>query len=189
MPASLPPTVHRQLTQPESVEAAVAAMQSFIENGDRETFQVAVAVYCVGACERGDEVQTVLGALCRLAVDLEGPRARDEDVLARPTEMHSLIFSGIMRAFYGDLAVDRQRGASAQRKADAPQHIKSGTWPKPPVDLGDLSNVSRERFKSVRRDVEQRLRRVSADLPEDDFQRLVDKVSYEKVRSESRSTF
>ena len=188
MTASLPPAIHQQLTQPESVEAAVAAMEVFIQKGDRETFQVAVAVYCVAACERGDEVQTVLGALCRLAADLEGPRGSHEDILARPSEMHSLIFSGIMRAFYGDLAVDRQRGASAQRKADAPQHTRNGTWPNPPVDLGE-SNVSRERFRAVRKDVEQRLRRVSGDLPEDDFQRLVDKVTHEKVRSESHAVY
>lgn len=188
MTASLPPTIHRQLAQPESVEAAVAAMELFIKKGDRETFQVAVAVYCVAACERGDEVQTVLGALCRVAADLEGPRGRDEDVLARPSEMHSLIFSGIMRAFYGDLAVDRQRGASAQRKADALQHTKNGTWPNRPVDLGE-SGVSRETFRLVRKDVEQRLRRVSGDLPEHEFQRLVDKVAHEKVRSELHSAY
>lgn len=134
MTASIHPTIHRQLTQPETVEAAVAAMKSFVAKGDRETFQAAVAIYCAGACERGDEVQTVLGALCQLATDLEGPTPKAESVQTRPTEMHGLIFSGILRAFYGDPAVDRGTGARAQRKADAPQHVKSGTWPNRPVD-------------------------------------------------------
>jgi hypothetical protein len=134
MTASIHPTIQLQLTQPESVEVAVAAMKSFIAKGDRETFQAAVAIYCVGACERGDAVETVLGALCQLATDLEGPRSQDETLLSRPTEMHSLIFSGILRAFYGDPAVDRGTGARAQRKADASQHAKNGTWPNRPVD-------------------------------------------------------
>ena len=86
-----------------------------------------------GACERGDEVQTVLCALCCLASDLEGPGS-DGDVLPHPTVLHSLIFAGILRAFYGDAVVDRAAGARAQRKADAPQHVHSGTWPRRPVD-------------------------------------------------------
>jgi hypothetical protein len=109
-------------------------MKSFVVKGDRETFQAAVAIYCAGACERGDEVQTVLGALCQLATDLEDATPKAVGVMPRPSEMHSLIFSGILRAFYGDAAVDRGTGARAQRKADAPQHIKSGTWPKRPVE-------------------------------------------------------
>jgi hypothetical protein len=58
----------------------------------------------------------------------------EKDILMRPTRMHQLIFSGILRAFYGDVAVDRAVGAASQRKADAPQHSKSGTWPRPPVE-------------------------------------------------------
>ena len=134
MTAAIPPGIREQLARPESVEAAVEAMKSFIAKGDRETFQHAVAVYCTGACERGEQVQTVLGALCLLAADIEGPPPKNEGLLQRPTELHSLIFSGILRAFYGDVIVDRAAGATAQRKADAPQHTKSGTWPKPPVD-------------------------------------------------------
>lgn len=129
MSAPIPPAIQKQLTRPESTEAAISAMKLFVAKGEKETFQHAVATYCAGACERGDEVQTVLGALCRLAIDLEGPRLKSEGVLAGPSELHSLIFAGILRAFYGDAAVDRSVGASAQRKADASQHIQSGTWP------------------------------------------------------------
>ena len=134
MSTALPPTIHQRLTQPENVEAAVDAMKSFLLKNDRETFQHAVAAYCVGACERGDEVQTVLGALCRLAEELEGQSSRQEDLLFQPSEMHSLIFRGILRAFYGNAAVDRAAGASSQRRADAPQHVKGGTWPSRPAD-------------------------------------------------------
>ena len=118
--------------QPDSVEAAVAAMKLFIEKADKEKFQNAVAIYCTGACERKEEVETVLGALCRLAADIEGPKT--DTLELRPSEMHSLIFAGIMRAFYGNAAVDRATGARGQRKADAPQHVLSGTWPRPPAE-------------------------------------------------------
>ena len=134
MTSTIPPAVHQQLTQPESVDAAVAAMKLFVAQGDTEAFQEAVALYCVGACDRGDEIHTVLGALCRLAADVEGARTFDKLVLARPTELHSLIFAGILRAFYGDGAVDRGVGARAQRKADAPEHVKNRSWPKRPAD-------------------------------------------------------
>lgn len=134
MSSAIPPTIHQRLTQPESVEAAIDAMKQFLVEGDRETFQHAVAAYCAGACDRGDEVQTVLGALCRLAEELEGQSPGAEDVLLRPSEMHSLIFAGILRAFYGNAAVDRAAGARSQRRADAPQHVKGGTWPNRPAE-------------------------------------------------------
>ena len=132
MSETLPPPIVEQLTRPGSVEAAVAAMKLFIEKGDKEKFQNAVAIYCIGACDRKERVETVLGALCCLAADVEGPRT--DGLQMRPTEMHSLIFAGIMRAFYGNAAVDRATGARAQRKADAPQHVVNRSWPKPPAE-------------------------------------------------------
>ena len=132
MPETIPPPIVEQLTRPESVEAAVAAMKLFIEKGDKESFQKAVAIYCTGACERRERVETVLGSLCRLAADIEGPGT--DALQLQPSEMHGLIFRGILQAFYGNAAVDRATGARAQRKADAPQHVRSGTWPKPPAE-------------------------------------------------------
>ena len=108
-------------------------MKLFIAQGDRESFQHAVSIYCTAARGRAEQIETVVSALCRLATDIEGPRP-EEDVLQGPTDMHGLIFEGILRAFYGDVAVDRASGASAQRKADATQHGMSGTWPKRPPD-------------------------------------------------------
>jgi|SRR4051812_6885308 hypothetical protein len=134
MSTAIPPTIYQRLTQRESVEAAVGAMKLFLLKGDREAFQQAVAIYCTAACDRGDQVQTVLGALCRLAEDLESQRPGEEVILVRPSEMHSLIFAGILRAFYGNAAVDRAAGASSQRRADAPQHVRGGTWPRRPAE-------------------------------------------------------
>lgn len=130
MTVTIPSAIHRQLTQPDSIEAAAAAMTLFLAHGDRHAFQDAVAIYCTAARERTEEVETVIATLCCVGADLEGPNSRDQELLLRPSEMHQLILGGILRAFYGDAAVDRAAGASAQRKADAPQHAKGGTWPR-----------------------------------------------------------
>lgn len=134
MSTAIPPSIDQRLTRPESVEAAIDAMKLFLLKGDREAFQQAVAIYCVGARESGDQVQTVLGALCRVAEDMESQSPSGGNILLRPSEMHSLIFAGILRAFFGNAAVDRAAGASSQRRADAPQHVRGGTWPSRPVE-------------------------------------------------------
>jgi hypothetical protein len=129
----IPAPLYQDITAPENAETAVEAMQVFIREGNEETFEYAVALYVASAKHRQEAIETIAGALCQLAANLEGPR-RENDVLLRPTRMHELIFTGILRAFYGDVAVDRGIGASAQRKADAPQHTQSGTWPRKPAE-------------------------------------------------------
>lgn len=129
----IPPESYEHLTAPENTAKAVEAMQSFLIQGDERTFKYAVAVYVASARHRNEPIEKVVGALSVLAESLEGPRRAGERLLGS-TSMHELIFNGIMRAFYGDVAVDRGMGASAQRKADAAQHAKSGTWPKKPAE-------------------------------------------------------
>jgi hypothetical protein len=80
-----------------------------------------------------DDDERFAVALCLMASDLEGPRY-ENDIVLNPTRMHQLLFAGVLRAFYGDPAVLRAIGARAQRKADAPQHTLSGTWPRKPAD-------------------------------------------------------
>src|SRR5688572_2054959 len=113
-------------------QGALSAMQSFLARGDEPAFVQAVALYCIEARNRNDPVEAILATLCRLGEEVAGPRV-DTEQFFRPTRMHALIIAGILRAFYGDAAVDRGLGASAQRKADAPQHNKKGTWPNPPA--------------------------------------------------------
>ena len=108
-------------------------MRVFLRNGDEPAFEYAVAVYVASARHRLEPIEIVTGALGLLAGNLEGPRPEGESFLT-PTRLHQLIFNGILRAFYGDIAIDRGMGATAQRKADAPQHTKSGTWPKKPEE-------------------------------------------------------
>lgn len=108
-------------------------MELFLKMGDEEAFEYAVAVYVASARTREEPIERVVGALCMLAGNLEGPRS-EHDILMHPTRMHELLFAGILRAFYGDPVVLRAIGARAQRKADAPQHTLSGTWPRKPAE-------------------------------------------------------
>ncbi|MFN2637735.1 MAG: hypothetical protein ABR585_11965 [Gemmatimonadaceae bacterium] len=129
----IPADLYDRLTEPQNTEHAIAAMEVFLRDGNEDTFEYAVALYVASARHRQEPIHKVVGALCALCDTVEGPRSETE-VLLGPTRLHQLVFSGILRAFYGDVAVDRGIGASAQRKADAPQHTKSGTWPRKPVD-------------------------------------------------------
>jgi hypothetical protein len=126
------PDVHDLLLNPPNTAMALRAMQSFIAKGDKAAFKHAVALYVKSARTRNESIETVLGVMCTLATDLEGPRVAG-GVLLHPTTMHELIFAGILRAYFGAVAVERGIGASSQRKADAPEHVKTGTWPRRPV--------------------------------------------------------
>jgi hypothetical protein len=127
------PERYQTITAPQNTENAVDAMRSFLRDGDAATFANAVALYVAAARYRQEAIETVVAALCTLAESLEGPR-RDSDIRFRPSKMHELIFTGVLKAFYGEIAVERARGASAQRKADAPQHTERGTWPRRPEE-------------------------------------------------------
>ena len=129
----IPSELFKHLTAPQNTENAVNAMRLFLREADEEQFEFAVAVYVASARLRDEPIQTVMSALCTIASDLEGPSIGDGFSL-KPTRLHQLIFAGILRAFYGDAVVERAIGASAQRKADAPQHTKAGTWPNKPVN-------------------------------------------------------
>ncbi len=135
-PTHIPPDSRQQLTRPESTAEALEALEAmklFVIKRDETALEQAVALYVASARAREESIETVLAMLCQLASGLEGPRVVDE-LLHNPTKMHALIFAGILRAFYGNAAVERGIGAGAQRKADASQHVESGTWPKRPAD-------------------------------------------------------
>jgi hypothetical protein len=125
--------VYSQITAPENTASAVRAMREFLARHDESTFEHAVALYVASARNRQEPIERVAGALALLAWDIEGPVVSAEEPVER-SRMHALIFTGILRAFYGDVAVERGIGASSQRKADAPQHTKAGTWPSRQAD-------------------------------------------------------
>lgn len=129
----IPPDRYEAITAPQNTANAVEAMRSFLRDGDGTTFSNAVALYVASARYRQEPIEAVAAALCNLAEVMEGPR-RDAEILFHPTKMHELIFAGVLKAFYGEIAVERARGARAQRKADAPQHTERGTWPRRPEE-------------------------------------------------------
>jgi len=129
----IPPEQYQAITAAENTDHAVEAMRSFLRDGNQDAFATAVGLYVASARYRQEPIETVVAALCMLAEGLEGPR-RDADILFRPSRMHELVFTGVLKAFYGEIAVERARGARAQRKADAPQHSERGTWPRRPQD-------------------------------------------------------
>jgi hypothetical protein len=130
---TIPHAAREPLTHAEITADTLTAMTTFMSKGDEAAFERAVALYVASARSRKEPIESVLSVCCTLATDLEGPRVVSEG-LSNPTKMHALIFAGILRAFYGDVAIDRAIGASAQRRADAPQHVLSGTWPRRPTD-------------------------------------------------------
>src|SRR4051812_27394248 len=129
-PSTLQPddAAYTYITAPEDTASAVRAMREFLVRSDESTFEHSVALYVAAARHRQEPIEKVAAALSQLAAEGEGPLVSATEPVER-SRMHALIFTGILRAFYGDVAVERGIGASAQRKADAPQHMKAGTWP------------------------------------------------------------
>jgi hypothetical protein len=134
-PSALQPddAAYTHISEPENTAGAVRAMREFLVRSDESTFEDFVALYVASARHRREPIERVAAALSALAAEVEGPLASATEPVER-SRMHGLIFSGILRAFYGDVAVERGIGASAQRKADAPQHTKAGTWPSRQAD-------------------------------------------------------
>jgi hypothetical protein len=50
----------------------------------------------------------------------------------------------------------------------------------------EIRDRNRDRFDSVRKEIERRLRRVCGSFPDDEFERLLDKMTGEQIRGESR---
>jgi hypothetical protein len=125
--------LYQRITAPENTSNAIDAMKSFLRDDNEAAFSNAVALYVASARYRQEPIETVTGALCTLCEILEGPRKTGEKFMA-PSRMHELLFTGVLKAFYGVVEVERARGARAQRKADAPQHAERGTWPRRPAD-------------------------------------------------------
>src|SRR3954464_4576310 len=134
-PSALQPddAAYTHITAPENTASAVRAMREFLTRSDESTFEHSVALYVASARHRQEPIEKVAAALSVLAAEVEGPLVSAAEPVER-TRMHALIFSGILRAFYGDVVVERGIGASAQRRADAPQHTKAGTWPSRQAD-------------------------------------------------------
>ncbi len=125
----IPPELYEHLTNVENVDQVTSAMQTFLDNGDEVTFEYAVALYLASARFRGEPIPKVLGVLTSLSESVQGR------VLSPPSRLQATIFRGILRAFYGEVAVEGEgeNGARAQGEAGATPPIEPGTWPTSPA--------------------------------------------------------
>ena len=105
----IPPHLYRDLTAPQNAENAIAAMQSFLSDGDEEAFKAAVALYVASARHRQEPIEKVVAALTKLGTSVEGYQKHGH-TLFESTRLHQLAFAGILRAFYGDVAADSRGG-------------------------------------------------------------------------------
>ena len=105
----IPPHLYRDLTAPQNAENAIAAMQTFLSDGDEEAFKAAVALYVASARHRQEPIEKVVAALTKLGTSVEGYQKHGH-TLFESTRLHQLAFAGILRAFYGDVAADSRGG-------------------------------------------------------------------------------
>src|SRR5206468_9375746 len=95
---------YTHIAAPENTASAVRAMREFLAQGDESAFEHSVALYVASARHRQEPIERVAAALSLLASEVEGPVVGATEPIER-SRMHALIFTGILRAFYGDVAV------------------------------------------------------------------------------------
>ena len=121
--------MHDRITREQNTEDAAGAIATYLSDGDTQSFEYAVALYVSAARQREEPIERILAALNAAGDKAKGLHVGPGKV---PSEIHlyQLILSGVLRAFYGEVAVAEEHGAADQRKVDAPQHAGAGTWPR-----------------------------------------------------------
>jgi hypothetical protein len=98
----------------ENVARVSGAMRTFVERGDTDSFQRAVAVFVRSARAREEPIERVLGVLEELVDGLEGhPLPGSSE---RETKMRTLVLRGVLLAFYGGEAVEREDSKRQSRR-------------------------------------------------------------------------
>lgn len=100
-----------------------AAMMRFVTHNDPQLLSQAIAIFVRSARARGDSIERVLASLESLANASEGT-AR-EGYEERDTPLRQLALRGVLLAFYGAEAVDREKKAR-ERRAAARRRTNSG---------------------------------------------------------------
>ena len=108
-PAELFDVIERE----DSVDHVLAAMREFEQRGEGRLFARGVALFARSARARGESVETVLGALEKIADELE--RAGQPGFAQRETPLRHLVLRGVLLAFYGADAVRREDDARRER--------------------------------------------------------------------------
>lgn len=108
-PAELFELIERE----ENVHRVLEAMREFHNRGDTHLFERAVAVFVRSAKARGDSVESVLGALEKIADELEADG--QPGFAQRDTPLRNLVLRGVLLAFYGAEVVRREESARRER--------------------------------------------------------------------------
>lgn len=97
------------------------AMLKFVDRGDPELLSQAIAIFVRSAHARGEAIEQVLASLESLANASEG--SAREGYAERDTPLRQLAMRGVLLAYYGEEAVNRESEARERRLATRDQQI------------------------------------------------------------------
>lgn len=94
-----PDRLFRAIDRTENSAGVSEAMRVFVDRGEREALERAVALFVRSARARNEPIERVLAVLIELATGREGAAAPHDLQLS---ELRHLILRGVLLAFYGD---------------------------------------------------------------------------------------
>lgn len=97
----------------DNVHRVLDAMRAFIRRNDTSAFERAIAIYVRSARTRGEPIETVLATLETVADELE--RDASPGYKQRDTPLRHVLLRGVLLAFYGVDAVQREENARRGR--------------------------------------------------------------------------
>jgi hypothetical protein len=112
-PAFDPAELFDVIAHDDNVDRVRAAMRAFIKRSDPSAFERAVAIYVRSARARGEPIEIVLGTLQSVADDFE--RHAAPGFTQRDTPLRHVVLRGVLLAFYGADAVQREERARRDR--------------------------------------------------------------------------
>ncbi len=108
-----PAELFEVIAHDDNVHRVLGAMREFIRRNDTSALEHAVAIYVRSARTRGEPVEVVLGTLETVADDLE--RGGTPGFKQRDTPLRHAVLRGVLLAFYGADAVQREERARRER--------------------------------------------------------------------------
>jgi hypothetical protein len=108
-----PAELFQVIEQETNADRVLAAMREFLRRSHTAEFERAVAVYVRSARTRGEPIEVVLGTLQAVADELE--RDAPPGFKERDTPLRHLLLRGVLLAFYGADAVQREESARRER--------------------------------------------------------------------------
>jgi len=97
----------------DNVRRVLEAMREFISRHDMKQLEQSIAAFVRSARTRGEPVETVLAALESIADELE--RGGAPGFKERDTPLRSTVLRGVLLAFYGSDAVQKEAKARSRR--------------------------------------------------------------------------